>query len=128
MFFDKQSADEFFQSLNEELQKQYSFEDDLQNKRAEQLNFYLSKASENLQALGLVKEANMVNILNKFSADKATKNLTPEKMMNNLKEYGWVFHNPDSCTDDDCAYCNDKSPEPQLSQAELKTLRKLLKK
>lgn len=125
MFFDKFSEDDFMASVAENLQKRYALDDTLKAARKARFNEHLELAAKSLHQAGLRKEAQMVVTLQEMSNDPATDKLSPEKMIDNLKEHGWVFHDPDSCTADDCAQCSD-GPQPQLSQDELKRLRSLL--
>lgn len=130
MFFDKQTDDEFFSALEQNMKKTASFEDNLSTTRLNKVLGHLAYAAICLEQAGLRKEAQMIVVLKEICEDPAIDGLTPEKMLENLETKGWVFnsgdHDPDSCTTEDCSYCAD-GKEPQLSQGELKKLRKLLR-
>lgn len=125
------------------LENTYSF-----NKIAQAAD-YLNAAAEIFDDVGLSKEAEVITIVlealakskkkvkkpSKKSKDPSTKNLTPEKMVSNLKGKGWVFnadddtspyfpstneymrsedyqeaapsHNHDRSCADDCSFAND---------------------
>lgn len=129
MFLDKTTEEEFFASLDENLDKQHSFNDDLHDRRASDINAYLKHAASALARAGLRKEAECVEMVAIELSDPAVRELTSEKMLNNLEHKGWVFnaddHNADSCMATDCMYC-EEGQQPQLSQEELVKLRKLL--
>jgi hypothetical protein len=130
MFLDKTTEAEFFTSLEKNLNTNYSFDKNLQDKRAADVEMYLKHAASALARAGLRKEAECVVMISSNVKDPATKDLTPEKMCDNLKEKGWVFnaddHDVDTCVAKDCAQC-DVGKQPQLSQVELKKLRSMLK-
>lgn len=126
MFFDKFSEDEFTASVAENLRKRYALDDTLKSARKARFNEHLVLAAKSLYQVGLRKEAQMVLTLQELNNDPATKDLNPDDMVENLKEHGWVFHDPDSCSADDCAQCSD-GEQPQLSQEELKRVRKMLR-
>lgn len=56
----------------------------------------LQTAADHLDAAGLIREANVVTTLLIRVADAATQGLTPERMLANLAEKGWVFNTDDS--------------------------------
>ncbi|KKN74503.1 hypothetical protein LCGC14_0390200 [marine sediment metagenome] len=128
MFLDKTSEEEFFASLESNLHKQHSFEDDLKSNRVSDVQAYLKRAALALARAGLRKEAECVVMV----SEDAMKDLTSEKMLKNLEQKGWVFnaddgHSQDACMAEDCAQCSEGS-QAQLSQQELKDLRALLNK
>jgi hypothetical protein len=129
MFFDKLTSDEFFSSLEQNMKKTASFEENLTDSRLNKVLGHLSYAAICLEQAGLRKEAQMVAVLKDVCEDPAMEGLTPEKMLSNLETKGWMFnaddHDPDSCAAEDCAACAE-GDEPQLSQSELKKLRNLL--
>jgi hypothetical protein len=131
MFFDKLTEDDFLSSLEKNMTKQHSFNNDLEAERRNKLTSYLGVAAQSLNNAGLKKEAQMVLQIKDVCGDPATKGLTPEKQVENLKSKGWQFnaddHNADTCDADDCGLCED-GDQPQLSQEELKKLRALLGK
>ena len=113
---------EFFASFEENLNKQYSFENDVQTKRISDVLAYLKCAEDALRIVGLRKEAECACMIAKQLKDEPTEGLTSDKMLKNLEEKGWVFNAEDECMD-----CSEGS-EPQLSQQELKELRRILNK
>jgi len=129
MFFDKQTDDEFFAALEQNMKKTASFDNNLKDTRINKVLGHLSYAAMCLEQAGLRKEAQMVAVLKEVCEDPAMEGLTPDKMLENLETKGWVFnaddHNPDNCAAEDCSYCSE-GKESQLSQSELKRLRKLL--
>lgn len=131
MFFEKLNEDEFFTTLESGMHKFASFEEDLEDNRLNNVLNHLTSAARQLANAELIKEAQLVVKLKEVCEDPAMSNLTPNKMLNNLAEKGWVFnakdggHNPDMCNIDDCSMCSE-GEQPQLSQPELKQLRQLL--
>lgn len=129
VFLDRTTDNEFFEALEQGMKKTASFEGNLRDSRIQKVSEHLEMAEHCLAQAGMVKEAQMVAVLREVCDDPATEGLTPEKMLANLETKGWVFnaddHDPDSCAADDCAYCSE-GKEPQLSQDELKSLRKML--
>ena len=128
MFLDKTTEQEFFASLEKNLNEQYSFEENLQDNRVADIQAYLKHAASALARAGLHKEAQCVVMV----SDEATKGLTSEKMLKNLEGKGWVFnaddgHNVDTCMVSDCLHCSE-GEQPQLSQDELRKLRGILNK
>lgn len=131
IFLDKTTEDDFFSSLESNMKKTASFEKNLSKSRLESVASHLSEAAFFLKNAGLNKEAQMVLTLQEVCLDPATEDLDSESMLKNLEEKGWVFnaedeHCADTCEADDCSMCSEGA-EPQLSQSELKKLRKLLK-
>jgi hypothetical protein len=130
MFFDKQTDDEFFTALEQNMKKTASFEGNLKDSRMTKVSEHLAYAAACLKQAGLRKEAQMVAVIRDVCEDPAMQGLTPEKMLANLETKGWVFnaddHDPDNCAAEDCAACSE-GKQPQLSQSELKRLRTLLK-
>ena len=55
----------------------------------------LTQAANALDLIGYTKEASVITSILVSLADAATSNLTPEKMVENLKEKGWVFNAED---------------------------------
>jgi len=129
VFLDRTTDNEFFETLEQGMKKTASFEGNLRDSRIQKVSEHLEMAERCLAQAGMVKEAQMVAVLREVCDDPATDGLTPEKMLANLETKGWIFnaddHDPDSCAADDCAYCSEGT-EPQLSQNELKSLRKML--
>ena len=122
MFLERTTETEFFSALENNINKNYSFDKDLQDKRASNIQLYLKNAAAALMRVGLRKEAECVIMISEQVKDPAVQNLTPENMVENLKEKGWVFN-----VDDQDADCSDCAEQPQLSQKELKALRAMLK-
>ena len=131
MFFNKFTEEELYSSLESELQKQYSFDNNLSNNKIALIESYLKTAVAALSSAGLFKEAEEVESVIMVIEDPATEGLSGDnieemamKMENNLKEKGWVFNTDDEETEETEECSKD---EPQLSQKELKELRDLLK-
>jgi len=131
-FLDKTGADEFFASLEKNLNEQHSFEDNLHDRRVADVQVCLKNAASALRRAGLIKEAQCVAVI----SDKATGDYSPAQLVQFLADEGWTFppakdmglakdHNPDTCEAEDCAYCSE-GKEPGLSQQELKQLREML--
>lgn len=129
MFFDKLTENEFYAAVEQNMKKTASFEENLGSSRIDKVLGHLSYAAICLEQAGMRKEAQMIAVIKDVCEDPAMQSLTPEKMLENLETKGWVFntddHDPDSCAAEDCAYCSE-GQQPQLSQDELKKLRKLL--
>lgn len=104
MFFKKSSTPEY-QDFAKELEKnlQQVEQAPLMERQAKQKKGiqHLLKAAEILEDMGLDKHAEgITQILEKFAwevpnNDPATSGLTPEKMIANLEEKGWVFNAED---------------------------------
>lgn len=72
----------------------------------------LLRVSANLlDEVGLTKQADVITYLMEKTADAATSGLTSEKMVENLKEKGWVFNADDKEMSDLDEYLK---PEPEL--------------
>ncbi len=134
MFLDKTTESEFFAELEKNLEENHSFEENLHDRRASDIQAYLANAASALMRAGLRKEAECVAVL----SDKATGDFTPEQLVEFIASQGWMFppakdmglaedHNADTCSAKDCAYCSE-GKEPGLSQQELKQLREILNK
>lgn len=123
------TENEFFKSFEEKLNEQYSFADNLDAKRASEVQVYLHEAAAAFAKLGLRKEAKCIIEISSQLKNESTEDLTSEKMLSNLAENGWVFnaddHDVDACMAEDCMYCLESVPK--LSVAEVKRLRALLK-
>ena len=138
MFLDKTTEDEFFTSLEKNLDTNYSFDKNLNNKRASDVEMYLLHAALVLNKAGLRKEAECVVMISEECKEPKTKSKAkPEikRLLENLKETGTLFphdkfnsddHDTDTCMAKDCAQC-EAGKQPQLSQKELKQLRDMLK-
>ena len=123
--------DEFLSSLEDNLKKQYSFNENLYNQRISKLKEHLLKAATSLHKAGLNKESECIVMISQELDDPYLEGLDSDKMLKNLEEKGWVFntddHNVDRCMVDDCMQCLEDK-QPQLSQKELKKLRALINK
>jgi len=128
LFLDHTTENEFFLSLKQGIKKNASFNEDLIESKIKKASSYLTYAAICLEQAGFKKEAQMITVLEEACSDPATEGLTPENMLSNLEEKGWVFNDSDegcSCKKDDCAMCLE-GEQPQLSQSELSKLRKIL--
>lgn len=94
-FLDPISENDFFSSLQDNLKKTSSFENNLFEKRASALVSNLRNAQNCLIRAGLHKEAQMVAVLESVCSDPATQGLDSNKMLKNLEEKGWVFNAED---------------------------------
>lgn len=125
MFFDKQSEDDFFFSLDRELKKQHAFDSDLKTARRAQLQEHLKSAAESLRHAGLTKEAQMVAHV--YKINEAEQNLSAEQVVAALESFGWDYsadtHNAEDCADADCDMCQDDNG---LTKKELAGVRKML--
>lgn len=91
MFLKKSSVNEFLQEVEQNL---------INNAHAEKKEAFnqLIKAANILDNIGqtkLAEEVTQILTLLVEATDPATKNLTPDKMVNNLKNKGWVFNADD---------------------------------
>jgi len=111
-FLDKTSADEFFASLENNLNKQYSFDDNLKDRRVADLKMYLNNAAIALNNAGLEKEAQCVIAI----TDENMEDCPPDQLLDILSKE----------ESDDCSNC-DGGKEPPLSEEELKKIRDMLK-
>lgn len=126
MFFDKQSEDDFFFSLDRELKKQHAFDSDLKTARRAQLQEHLKSAAESLRHAGLTKEAQMVAHV--YQINEAEQKLSAEQVVAALESFGWDYsntddHDADTCSAEDCEMCQD---ENGLTKKELAGVRKML--
>lgn len=88
MFLKKSHVEEIEESLENNLN---TFQDPC----LAAINQYLVKAANLLDEVGMEKEANLVtNILEELN-DPSVKGLTDDKMVENLKEHGWLFNSTD---------------------------------
>jgi len=93
MFFNKQSENEFLSDLESELIKlQNKKEAHSKNNTKYKILSYLNKAANILNENNLKKEAQLILMVSKKLDDPATEGLTSEKMLENLKNKGWVFN------------------------------------
>jgi hypothetical protein len=116
MFLDRTTEDEFFISLEKNLNTNYSFDKNLQDKRAADVEMYLKHAASALVRAGLRKEAEcVVMILDECKGTKPKSKPDSENLLKNLKNTGTLFSSEEFSTDDHDV------------QTELKKLRSMLK-
>ena len=97
MFISKTSENEFYSSLEENMDKIYR-QDEIRDKdRKVNILISLNHAVELLKSAGFNKEAQVIEMLSdEFSAsDDAMEGLTSDKMLKNLEQKGWVFNAED---------------------------------
>lgn len=101
-FIEKTNTVEMFKSANEALDNLYNIESKSLEHKLSKTIINLTAAANLIDDCGFEKEAAIISsIISKFSeVDPSVKNLTPEKMVENLKEKGWVFNADDGCVDD----------------------------
>lgn len=109
MFLKHSFTQEIESSIEDNLLKIHSSNENNTQSKLQLLTETLKYAQNRLQSAGLFKEANAVCVMVENLEDPATKHLTPEKMVENLKEKGWVFNA------DDCSMLEEHlSEEPEL--------------
>lgn len=82
--------EDLVQGMHRELIKNATSQD---SEGVEKAIDYLNSAIDIFEDAGLQVQADKIlNIILKIASDKHTKGLTPEKMVNNLKNHGTVFN------------------------------------
>lgn len=101
MFIVKPNESDFWTALESGMLKNASFDGNLEKEQVDKALDYLTSAAASLNNAGLKKEAEMVMVVKEMCSDPHTKDLTPEKMVKNLKEKGIMFDADDEDFEDE---------------------------
>lgn len=95
MFIKNCSEDDFFKSLESNLNKESNRDKIRRDNLLKKAKAYLEKAAEHCEHAGCDDDAVLIRVVHKLRPDDSTKGLTPKKMLENLATKGWMFNADD---------------------------------